>query len=155
MSSVGFIQLTGAEKRLMWLLVSILIHGISAALSSIMIGANRSSFSNQINTYFACENEGHFPGKCDCQRYNIEKHSESLRYIEMLAYFLSGLLPLLALNFIINRERLCRRKTTPKAMTFIKVKSKSVSSNVASSHPKLNTQSSFSSILSASNTTHV
>lgn len=152
------IQLSGAEKKLLLLFFTVLTFGVISVLTSIVIGTERTTFINHTTRYFSCEREGYVPG--NCSRDEVESNPSAI--LLMVVYLLIGLLPLLSLNFIINRSKLCgcnEKKFTSKSTSVKSTSVKLTSLKLTSWHitkttttinipPKLNAQDSNISIIS-------
>ena len=96
------IRVTTAEKKLLFLSIFFICFGVISGIFTVVTAAHRKELATAFQKYFACEGQGHIPGRCD--RSEIE--FVYLSYLGILTFISFGLLPGFAIFFVLNWRKL-------------------------------------------------
>ena len=96
------IRVTTVEKKLLFLSIFFICFGVISGIFTVVTAAHRKELATAFQKYFACEGQGHIPGRCD--RSEIE--FVHLSYLGILTYISFGLLPGFAIFFVLNWRKL-------------------------------------------------
>ena len=101
-----------AEGKIMIIAVYLVVFLVITLSRDAVYISGRASFEDAVNSYFACEAVGYFPGKCD--RESFERFSYPLLCVNIAFYITNLFLPAVVLLYLINcrslRERFKKRK---------------------------------------------